>query len=365
MKKFKRIIIVFIIFLIISFILLFIYKKMFTLKYKKVITLYINDKVPNSKSYTDKELEINWEDLKQDNNVLYYAGTYKGTIQYHNKKYNIKLIVKDIKKPTIKNIEDINVVKGTEIDFKKIIDVSDDSKDELSIDIIGDYDLNKTGTYNLQYQVKDSSNTTLNQFKLTVYDSLNSSNSDKINYTKKGYKVINKNGIYYINNVLIANKTYSLPSTYNPGNLTTEFKDNYNELIKQSKLNNLNLFIISGFRSYNTQLNLYNNYVNRDGKILADKYSARAGHSEHQSGLAADINSVNQSMINTKEGKWLNDNCYKYGFIIRYPKGKENITGYMYEPWHIRYVGKELASKLYNNGNWITLEEYFGITSIY
>ena len=68
---------------------------------------------------------------------------------------------------------------------------------------------------------------------------------------------------------------------------------------------------------------------------------------------------------NDKEAIWLKNNCWKYGFILRYPKGKDDITGYIYEPWHLRYVGKELAKKVYNNGNWLTLEEYFGITSKY
>ena len=110
---------------------------------------------------------------------------------------------------------------------------------------------------------------------------------------------------------------------------------------------------------------IYNDYVARDGQLMADTYSARPGYSEHQSGLAIDVNSLDQDWENTPEGKWLSANCYKYGFIIRYPKGKEDITGYMYEPWHIRYVGKDLAEKLYNNGNWLTLEEYLGITSVY
>ena len=77
------------------------------------------------------------------------------------------------------------------------------------------------------------------------------------------------------------------------------------------------------------------------------------------------FNSVSSSFGYTDEGKWIKDNCYLYGFIIRYPEGKEKITGYMYEPWHLRYVGEELAEKLYNNGDWITMEEYFGITSVY
>lgn len=165
--------------------------------------------------------------------------------------------------------------------------------------------------------------------------------------------------------MLIANKTYALPSSYAPGSLLNTFMDAFYNMQSAATNEGISLSIISGYRSYTTQQNLYQNYVNRDGKALADTYSARAGHSEHQTGLAADINSLDQGFINTFEGKWLNDNCYKYGFIIRYPKGKENITGYMYEPWHIRYVGIEMATSLYNNGNWISLEEYLGITSKY
>ena len=127
----------------------------------------------------------------------------------------------------------------------------------------------------------------------------------------------------------------------------------------------LNLYISSGYRSYYDQKYIYNNYVSRDGKEKADTYSARAGHSEHQTGLAFDLNSIDDSFTNTPEGKWVHDNCHKYGLILRYPKGKDNITGYMHESWHLRYVGIDLATKLYNNGDWITLEEYFGIDSKY
>ena len=127
----------------------------------------------------------------------------------------------------------------------------------------------------------------------------------------------------------------------------------------------LSIRVVSGFRSYNTQNNLYNNYVNRDGRAAADTYSARPGHSEHQTGLAADINLVDDSFEYTSEGQWLNNNAYKYGFILRYPKGKTSETGYIYESWHYRYVGVDLATKLYNGGNWISLENYFGITSQY
>ena len=128
---------------------------------------------------------------------------------------------------------------------------------------------------------------------------------------------------------------------------------------------NLNIWLSSGYRSYYDQKYIYNNYVARDGQTAADTYSARPGHSEHQTGLAFDVNQINSSFDNTAEAKWMSDNAWKYGLILRYPKGKTNETGYMYESWHFRYVGKELAEKLYNNGDWITLETYFGITSQY
>lgn len=166
----------------------------------------------------------------------------------------------------------------------------------------------------------------------------------------------------YIQGVLIVNKTYALPENYNPGINETALNAYY-ELKNDAKSEGLSYTIISDFRPYSSQKRIYNNYVARDGKKEADRYSARPGHSEHQTGLAFDLNSLSQSFENTAEGKWLAENCYKYGFIIRYPKGKESVTGYMYEPWHIRYLGKDLAKEVYESG--LTLEEFLGITSRY
>ena len=183
--------------------------------------------------------------------------------------------------------------------------------------------------------------------------------------TSKGYKIENRNGLYYINNILVVNKTYDVPSTYNPGGLTTEFYNAFSTMQSVASSQGINLKVASGYRSYSRQQELYNNYVSNNGKEQADTFSARPGHSEHQTGLAADINLVDDSFAKTDEFKWLNANMHKYGFILRYPSGKQQITGYKYESWHIRYVGTELSNQLYNNGNWITLEEYLGITSSY
>lgn len=186
-------------------------------------------------------------------------------------------------------------------------------------------------------------------------------------YTSKGYALAKKDGITYVVSsygyTLIANKTYSLPSTYAPGGLTAETTAALSSLQKGAAKEGLNIYNASGYRSYQTQANIYNRYVAKDGKAKADTYSARPGHSEHQSGLALDVNSITASFANTKEGKWLAANAHKYGFIIRYGKDKQSITGYIYEPWHIRYVGTELAAAVYESG--LCLEEFFGITSRY
>lgn len=178
----------------------------------------------------------------------------------------------------------------------------------------------------------------------------------------KGYKIEVKDGVTYVGGILIANKTYALPQNYGSG-LTDEMNDALDRMFSAAAAEGYDLHVVSGFRSYSRQNTLYNNYCNRDGKVAADTYSARPGHSEHQTGLAADINSVETSWGKTPEGKWLAANCYKYGFIIRYPAGEEDKTGYQYEPWHVRYLGVDTATQVYNSG--LCLEEYLGITSIY
>lgn len=170
-------------------------------------------------------------------------------------------------------------------------------------------------------------------------------------------------GVTYIQGILIANKTYALPASYNPGGLTNECYSAFMNLVSGAAADNINIYCSSGFRSYESQQYIYNNYVAMDGQAKADTYSARPGHSEHQTGLAIDCNIIDDSFTGTPEAIWLENNCHKYGFIVRYPKGKEHITGYKYEPWHIRYIGVEKATAVYNSG--LCLEEYLGITSQY
>jgi len=129
------------------------------------------------------------------------------------------------------------------------------------------------------------------------------------------------------------------------------------ELVNAAKQDGIILLGNSGYRSYKSQKDVYTSRIKSAGKKLADAYVAKPGFSEHQTGLCIDITNKSGNFIKgTKEADWLAENCYRFGFIIRYPYGKQNITGIEYEPWHIRYVGKEAAKYIYDNR--ITLEEY-------
>ncbi len=135
------------------------------------------------------------------------------------------------------------------------------------------------------------------------------------------------------------------------------------ELFGQAKEEGLHLFALSGYRSYSTQKRLFENRASKVGEEEANKLSARPGESEHQTGLAMDITSqsvgfdLKEKFGETEEGKWIKDNAHKFGFIIRYAKDKVDITGYSYEPWHLRYLGKDMAKEIYSRG--IAFEEYF------
>ncbi len=198
--------------------------------------------------------------------------------------------------------------------------------------------------------------------------------------SSKGYDIYTIDGVTYVDGFLIVNKTYALPKGFEPVNTHTATNGTtkhcaacinndaytaWNAIKADALAVGLNLWIQSGYRPYALQENLYNGYVSRSGKAEADTYSARPGHSEHQTGLCFDINNPSRSFNGTKEAKWIAENCYKYGYIIRYPEGKTDETGYVYESWHVRYVGTDLSYKLYNDGNWLTMEDYFGLTSEY
>lgn len=226
-------------------------------------------------------------------------------------------------------------------------------------------------------ELKPSSNEVTETPSSSFQDAKSQENKDTY-VDEYGHVIENRDGVTYVDGILIVNKSYPLPNDYKPLNPSSpivgengvDFLDSetlvaFNEMQRDAREDGLNLWIASGYRSYNYQANLYNKYLKSADRSSVDTFSARAGYSEHQTGLAFDLNSVTQSFANTKEGQWVAQNCYKYGFIIRYPKGKDAETGYVYEPWHLRYVGKTLAEQLYNGGDWITMEAHFSLTSEY
>lgn len=158
----------------------------------------------------------------------------------------------------------------------------------------------------------------------------------------------------------MVNKNYGLPESYNSSNeLNFTAKAQFERLVADAKAQGLNIYMSSGYRSYATQSSIYQDNVKKYGEAIADSFSARPGHSEHQTGLAIDVNTIDDTFAGTPEAIWLADHAHEYGFIIRYPKGKEAVTGYKYEPWHIRYLGIDTATAVYNSG--LSLEEYLGI----
>lgn len=344
--------------------------------YKDKITIEVGEDIPTIKDYlyknNDKIKDITWKDIDNSDSKIYKVGTYIGTFTYKGEEKEVKLIVKDTKSPEINGVKDIEVLAfTTKPDLLSEITADDNSKEEIKVEVKGEYNIEIPGEYNLSYVAKDSSgNESIKEFKVIVKENQNV----KISKTSKGNTIKNYYGITYIDDVIVVNKTYSLPSNFAPNNLVTingyikvvdYVKNSFNELKSDASSIGLNIYASSGYRSYSDQKYIYNNYVKMDGQEKADTYSARAGYSEHQTGLAIDVNTIDMTFDNTEESIWLKENCYRYGFIIRYPKNKDSITGYMYEPWHIRYVGKELAKKLYDDGQWITLEEYYGIESKY
>jgi zinc D-Ala-D-Ala carboxypeptidase len=166
---------------------------------------------------------------------------------------------------------------------------------------------------------------------------------------------------------VVVNKKRPLPAEYAPtdldGGIRREAAVKLNELYSEAQAQGHNLYSISGFRSYESQKLTYNSFVSRDGQANADTYSARPGHSEHQTGWAIDVGNgtcdLEECFGDTPAGKWIAKNAHEHGFIIRYLEGKNHITGYNYEPWHLRYVGKELANEVYKSNQ--TLEEFFGL----
>lgn len=284
--------------------------------------------------YLEEYFDI--EFIEQDNFIEYVNNFLN--IGYSGNEIN------DIFKLSIKNQE--KLLQLEKVNFKKYINIKN-------------FNINNLERYNnyLEKTNKDIE---------TVVTYVNI-NLDKEFYTDSKL-VDNPNDL-----TIIVNKFNHLEKDFKPANLVTLFDSNngakmvkeaadaYKLFIEAARKDGITLQSTTAYRSYSFQNTLYTNYVNKDGKKEADTYSARPGSSEHQLGLAVDLTDpyVSGTRLDEKDYKWVLENSYKYGFIVRYTEKGIPITGYMEEPWHIRYLGVDLATKVANSG--LTYEEYYDL----
>lgn len=361
-KKWKWVVAITLFLIMVICIITFLFKNPFIvikLNDKKQITLEVNS-VYNDPGVTIKYFgKNNNSKVKKTSFSTKKIGTYN--IKYTVKKFfTSKQVIRKVN--VVDTTSPIIVLKGSPnvilpvgqaynepgYDASDLYDgvITDKVKVENSVNTL------ITGNYKVVYSVMDSSKN-----EARVERNISVIKYVPATYTNAGYENVIM-GPKYIKGILIVNKKYALPNNYGKGDDPVA-RESLRQLQSAASVAGFSMPLLSGYRSYQVQVNLYQKYVNKDGQKVADRYSARAGHSEHQTGLAFDVGKINNGYGDTPAGKWLVQNCAKYGFILRYLKGKETITGYKYEPWHIRYVGPEISEEIMNKN--ITLEEYLEI----
>lgn len=312
----------------------------------------------NKREYSQTiEVLLETNNLKEQYLENYYQIEYRNMTNFGN--IINKLLDKNY------NSEEINyITKNMKNDINILLNM--DYIDILAFKDITNFDIENLERY-LNYQ-KDNEEYDL----ATVVTYVN------IGLDKEGYSEYTEYTEEEAQNdlTILVNKYHKLPDDYEPNDLValsynngytyylrSEAAEAYEQLSSAALLDNVIVYPFSAYRSYDTQNTLYNRYVARDGREAADTYSARPGFSEHQLGLAIDIrsNTLNDNLTD-KDYEWMLDNSYKYGFIVRYPKGKQHITQFMEEPWHLRYLGVELATKVHDSG--LTYDEYYDLYEI-
>ena len=295
----------------------------------------------------------------------------------------------------IEKLKNPNLIKSYSKKIIEIIKHSDFKEENLNnyINLINKYNFNIDDIVLIgnKYYREDINYTDeileLMHEKYFIFDNLDRYLKYRENYDNDNFNLIlevnsNLDKTFYVDveptdlskeNLILVNKFYYLEKDYVPEDMVVidskygvsqylkkDVYDAYVNMWNDAKKSGLNLYINSPYRSYSTQYSLYHNYAKRDGYSLADTYSARPGYSEHQTGLAFDVTSLTtnfDTFASSNEYNWLQEHAFEYGFILRYPKGKEYITGYQYESWHYRYVGLEAAKYIKENN--LTFEEYY------
>ncbi|GKX30880.1 hypothetical protein SH1V18_33600 [Vallitalea longa] len=335
-----------------------------------------NESETQENTSSEKENIIEELQISEDDLSLEAGDEYKITVNGLMTDGSLKDLTDEDKLIVISNNDKFTVEDG-------YIKVSEDAKvgENAKIKFVYEFDavtvnleVSETGDQKAETNtVKDTSNN--NKDIVTNNNANNKDNTIMIDDEGK-HIVTNPSDIH-----VLVNKERNLPSDYKPDDLIKpdikfsfegENEKRYlreaaahalEELVAEANQEGIEIVGVSGFRSYSKQNSIFNYNVNKRGYEAANKISAKPGQSEHQTGLAIDVScagvgyALQERFGKLEEGKWLAENAHKFGFIIRYEKGKEDITGYQYEPWHIRYLGKDIAEDIYEKG--ITYEEYF------
>jgi len=337
-------------------------ENIFTFEYGETINLELKD-IINGKEDVLKSAKLNLDSIKYENKIA-KVGKYIGIIEYKlngkQSSLDFNIEVKDTIAPIfIKKEEAISItVSKNVINFENYFEANDLSEHEIIFDD-SKIQFDEPGEYILTVSAIDRyANETKIDVKIIIIPSQSASTTKPNNSSCLSTATTP----YMVNGIIIVNKKHPLPCGYAPGE-NKEAKAKIDEMIVDMRVLGYNVSnTFSGYRSYETQEKLYNNYVARDGKALADTYSARPGYSEHQTGLAFDIRVPDNSRMiqaGSKEADWVASNAHLYGYIVRYQSGNQHITGYQAEAWHVRYLGIEMATDIYNSK--LTLEEYLGV----
>ena len=324
-----------------------------------------------------KDIKVDYSSLKMVKDKDYpevgeyeLPFTYRTMIKHSDK---LKVVVKDTTKPEFTSFsEKIEVAKGNkDFDFKSYFKASDLSNCTLDIDT-KDVKFDKEGDYTAEvtatdaYNNKESKKFTVvvkAEEKTAIASADNEQKASGASGTSGASQSSSNASVkpYYKHGILIVNKKHPVPPGFGGGVNQTALAA-VNRMISDMKAEGLSVdSTTSNYRSYSYQSTLYQNYVSAYGKASADTFSARPGYSEHQTGLAFDLREPGGGSLltNSKATSWVAKNAHKYGLIVRYQSGKEWITGYQAEPWHVRYVG-DIATSIYNSG--LSLEEYLGVS---
>lgn len=312
------------------------------------------------------EPHFNQEDLSFLNDLNYpEVGTYTLKLNYTYFKLkwssNVEVIIKDSTKPKVVVKEDKHTLYiGEDFDVASLLDIDDLSEWTIEVDKTS-FDTNQKGIYNVLIHVIDAyDNITTVTIPLEVLEPKPIAALPDVNkpFVEPPLSNTIKAATYRDGHVIV-NKKHGLPDNFASGEDPLA-KTQIVKLINEMKDEGMAVDgSYAGFRTWDHQNTLYTNYVKQHGQEAADISSAKPGYSEHQTGLTFDLRSPNGTLLQTQvEVDWVANNAHRFGFIVRYPEGKTHVTGYKYEPWHLRYMGSD-AEKIYQSS--LSLEEYYNI----